>query len=374
MHEKPLRILQVIGIMNRGGAETMIMNLYRNIDREKVQFDFVENSTEHAAFDDEIQSLGGRIYRCPHYTGKNHFQYVKWWNDFFKEHAGEYSIVHGHIGSTAAFYLAAAKRYGLFTIAHSHNTKGALTARGMLYRIMTYPTRHIADYFFACSEQAGIDRFGRRITRNTKRYKILNNAIDTSVFSFDFETKKAVRLSLGVLEDDFVVGHVGRFMGQKNHTFLIDIFYEIHKRDPKAKLLLVGDGPLREQIQQKVKKLSLEESVIFTGIRSDVSELMQAMDVFLFPSIFEGLPVTLVEAQSSGLPCIISNSIPKDTVIVQDLIIERRLDETPEEWAASVLSCRNKERTDRVEDIKNRGFDISETSGWMEAFYLDKAR
>ena len=167
----PIRVLHVIGIMNRGGAETMIMNLYRQIDREKVQFDFVEHSIEAAAYDEEIQRLGGRIFRCPHYTGKNHLAYVKWWNGFFEKHTGEYRIVHGHIGSTAAIYLSIAKKHGLFTVAHSHNSNGPLNPRELLYRILSYRTRFVADFFFACSKQAGEDRFGKRVTNDTKKYK-----------------------------------------------------------------------------------------------------------------------------------------------------------------------------------------------------------
>ncbi len=152
MEHEPIRILHVIGIMNRGGAETMIMNLYRNIDRNKVQFDFVENSSEPAAFDEEILSLGGKIYRCPHYNGKNHFAYVKWWNTFFQKHPGEYPIVHGHLGSTAAIYLSVAKKHGAYTIAHSHSA-GSGSA---MYRMFAYPTRYIAAKLFGCSKDAGL--------------------------------------------------------------------------------------------------------------------------------------------------------------------------------------------------------------------------
>lgn len=180
---EPIRVLHVIGIMNRGGAETMIMNLYRNIDRSKVQFDFVENSYESAVFDEEILSLGGRIYRCPHYNGKNHFTYVKWWNDFFKSHPSEYPIVHGHVGSTAAIYLSIAKKYGAYAIAHSHNSGGDRGIKTLLYKALSYNTRNVADYFFACSTPAGIDRFGKGIV-NSSRYSLLNNAIEIGDFSY----------------------------------------------------------------------------------------------------------------------------------------------------------------------------------------------
>ena len=163
----PIRVLQVIGIMNRGGAETMIMNLYRNIDRQIVQFDFVENENDGAFFDEEIRNLGGQIYHCPRFTGKNYFTYRKWWKEFFDNHH-EYKIVHGHIGSTAAIYLKEAKNHGIVTIAHSHNIDGK-NRKQFFYNILSYPTRNIADYLFMCSKQAGIDRYGKENALDSKR-------------------------------------------------------------------------------------------------------------------------------------------------------------------------------------------------------------
>lgn len=372
--KKSIRVLQVIGHMNRGGAETMIMNLYRNVDRNRVQFDFVEHSRETAAFDDEILSLGGKIYRCPRYIGKNHLAYAKWWKDFFDKHAGEYWIVHGHIGSTASIYLGIAKYYGLFTIAHSHNTDGAFSIYAVLYKLLSYRTRSIADFFFACSVQAGIDRFGVRITKQKDRYRVLNNAIDTTAFAFNGMVRKQMRDGLSLTNGDYVLGHVGRFMEQKKHGFIIDVFSEIVKREPNAKLLLVGDGPLRKQIEDKATVLGLEDRVVFTGIRSDVAELMQAMDVLVFPSKNEGLPVTLVEAQTSGLPCVISDSIPRDAVITKNLVTTLSLQDSPTKWAEHVLSRKQEIRYDHSEEVKAAGFDIHETAKWLEEFYLDKAK
>lgn len=202
-----IRVLQVIGSMNRGGAEAMIMNLYRNIDQTKVQFDFVENTDKPAAFDEEILSLGGRIFRCPHYNGKNHIQYVNWWNDFFHDHAGEYGVVHGHLGSTAAIYLKAAKKHGIFTIAHSHNARTTIDLRGLLYSAYSYPVRFIADQFFTCSRAAGISRYGKKIGGSANRCISLNNAIETAAFAFDPDVRRTVRQELD-LTDQFLIGHV----------------------------------------------------------------------------------------------------------------------------------------------------------------------
>lgn len=373
-NEEPIRVLQVTGVMNRGGAETMIMNLYRHMDRERVQFDFVENSLVPGVFDEEIRSLGGRIYYCPHYNGKNHFAYQKWWEHFWNEHAAEYRVVHGHIGSTAAFYLAAAKKHGVYTIAHSHGADSTNVLRQSLYSILSFPTRRIADYFFACSEQAGIDRFGKKVAAQSDRYRILNNAVDTTLFGFEEKKRMKKREELSLSDGEYVLGHVGRFTEEKNHEFLLDIFAECVKRDPSAKLLLIGDGPLRQEMEEKAERLRVADRVQFLGVRSDVSELMQAMDLLLFPSKNEGLPVTLVEAQTAGLPCVISDSIPKDCILCGDLVTAFSLSEPAAEWAMQVLSRREENRRDHSHEVAAAGFDITETSKWLEGFYLDKAK
>ncbi len=373
MTKKPIRVLQVIGVMNRGGAETMIMNLYRHIDREKVQFDFVENAGEKAAYDEEIRQLGGRIFRCPRFRGINLADYKKWWQRFFDEHAREYRIVHGHIGSTASFYLQEAKKHGLVAVAHSHNTNGPLSVSSLLYRALSQTTRSIADYFFGCSIQAGIDRYGAEIVRNGDRFLILNNAVDTAQFAYDTAARTQSRAALNYRETDFVIGHAGRFMEQKNHAYLLDIFLEISRLAPDARLLLVGDGPLREKTRQKAETLGIVDKVTFTGVRADVAELMQAMDVLLFPSKNEGLPVTLVEAQTSGLPCVISDRIPGDSILCDDLVTVCSLEESPAFWARKVLETKNTERRDHSREVNAAGFDINETAKWLEAFYLEKA-
>ena len=364
--DKPIRVLHVIGIMNRGGAETMIMNLYRNIDRNKVQFDFVENSSEPAAFDEEILSLGGKIYRCPHYNGKNHFAYVKWWNTFFQKHSGEYPIIHGHLGSTAAIYLSVAKKHGVYTIAHSHSA-GSGSA---MYRMFAYPTRYIADKFFACSKDAGISRYGKTVGNDSIRCQVLNNAIDARRFSFNQETRKQVRSELHIAENAIVIGHVGRFVEAKNHLFLIDVFADVRKRDPNAVLLLIGDGERRAEIQAAIAEKHLDDAVILTGVRSNVWDFYQAMDVFVFPSVYEGLPVSLVEAQAAGLPCCVSSNVPKDSAIT-DLVQFISLEDRSEKWAEIALRSVKTSRPDMLSEIQNAGFDVISTANWLENFYLN---
>lgn len=368
-----IRVLHVIGIMDRGGAEAMIMNLYRNIDRNKVQFDFVENSSEPAAFDEEILALGGKIYRCPHYNGKNHFSYLKWWNSFFQEHTGEYPIVHGHLGSTAAIYLSIAKKHNAYTIAHSHNTNAQRSMGQLIYNIFSYPTRHIADHFFACSFAAGKDRFGKKIGENPQKCQVFPNAIDSRKFVYNSDTRTTVRKKLGVDEDTILIGNVGRFAQQKNHCFLIDIFVELKKQSENAKLLLVGDGVLRAQIEKKIDENNLQNAVILTGVQADVTPFYQAMDLFLFPSLYEGLPVSVVEAQAAGLPCLLSEDVPADTAITELVQFLPRKESTIQ-WAQKALSMvRYANRTDTNAEIKKAGFDIVATAQWLENFYCEVA-
>lgn len=367
---KPIRVLHVIGIMNRGGAETMIMNLYRHIDRSKVQFDFVENSSEPAVFDEEILSLGGRIFRCPHYNGKNHFTYVKWWNDFFKAHPKEYPIVHGHLGSTASIYLSVAKKYGAYAIAHSHSSGTDHSLHANLYQIMSYNTRNVADYFFACSEAAGKERFGSKVVSGD-HYAVLNNAIDVNRFSYNPSVRNAVRDELGIGQIQLVVGHIGRYTKEKNHEFILKIFSELKKMDSNARLLMVGDGTLRTHIMQMAEQASLSSDVIFTGVRSDVERLVQAMDVFVLPSLYEGLPVTMVEAQAAGLPCIISDKVPPECILTEGLVDVMPLSASPGAWAEKILAKRAIPRTDRRAEVAAHGFDITTEAVKLQEFYLN---
>lgn len=361
---KPIRILHVIGIMNRGGAETMIMNLYRNIDRSKVQFDFVENEGDTADFDEEILSLGGNIFHCPRYVGKNHLTYCRWWRDFFASHKGVYSVVHGHIGSTAAIYLSIAKRHGAYTIAHSHSA-GFGSA---MYRVFSYPTRYVADHFFACSRDAGISRYGKKVGSDTNRCQLLNNAIDTNKFMFNTGVRCKTREELGIKKDTLVIGHVGRFVEAKNHLFLIEVFAQIHSRTPDSVLLLLGDGFLRPQIEAAIAENHLDNAVIMTGVKSDVWNYYQAMDVFVFPSIYEGLPVSLVEAQTAGLPCCVSDAVPRESAIT-NLVQFRSLQDTAMQWADWVAEQAQLPRVDMRKTICAAGYDIVSTTKWLEDFY-----
>lgn len=360
-----IRVLHVIGIMNRGGAEAMIMNLYRNIDRDRVQFDFVENSPEKGVYEDEIHSLGGRIFHCPKFKG-NVFSYMKWWDEFFKKHAGEYDYIHGHIGSTAAMYLSSARKHGIKTIAHSHSTyTKSFHLKQFQYQILSWPTRLIADYFFACSEEAGISRYGKAV-----KCHVVRNAIDTGLFLYSSKKRDLKRVELGIDNNVRVFGHVGRFTGEKNHTFILKIFKIISEKE-NASLIFAGDGPLRKEMEEEAVRLGIAEQVKFLGVREDIFELMQCMDVMIFPSLYEGLPVTLVEAQCSGLRCLISDRISDECVLTDDLITYMSLDESCEEWAKKAISICDYERHSYEDVITKAGYDIKENARWLQDFYLN---
>lgn len=366
--KKPIRVLNVLGILDRGGAETMIMNLYRNIDRSKIQFDFVVHTKDTGDYDEEVKSLGGKIYCMPTYNGLNHTHYKKAWHNFFKEHT-EYQIVHGHVRSTAALYLKIAKEHDRVAIAHSHNTSSGKGLSAYVKNIMQYQIRNIADYLFACSELAGNWLFGEN-SCNKDNFFLFQNAISAEKFIYDEEVRHHKRKEFK-LEGKFVIGNVARFHPQKNHTFLIDVFKKVHEKNKNAVLMLVGQGELEQEIRKKVADLDLTDSVVFTGVRSDIPDLLQAMDVFVFPSLFEGLGIVAVEAQAAGLKCIIADTIPKEAYVT-DLIDSLSLQESVDTWAEKVIDSYPYERRNTFKEIYDSGYEIKETSKWLEKFYLEK--
>lgn len=368
--DAPIRILQVVGSMNYGGIQSYIMNLYRNIDNSKVQFDFIVHTDEEQAFDNEIKSLGGKIFNCPKYTGKNHFQYKAWWKVFFREHA-DYCIIHGHVRSTAGVYLKIANQFNLVTISHSHSTSSGKGLKSIVKNVMQFPIRYRAEYLFSCSKSAGIWLFGNKACESEKFY-IMNNSIKAEEFTFN-EFIRHEKIQEFNLEDKFVLGHVGRFTREKNHLGLINIFKEVHNQKGNSVLLIVGDGELRPMLEEKVEKLGLKDSVIFTGFRSDISDIMQAMDIFVFPSLWEGLGIVVIEAEAAGLRCIVADTVPEE-IYITDLVETVSLNETPETWANKIIDYDDGyERKNMLEDIIKHRYDIKENAKWVENFYLKVA-
>lgn len=350
---EPVRVLQVVTIMNRAGLETMLMNYYRHIDRTKVQFDFLVHRAEKGHYDDEILSLGGKIHRFDPITLRSMVGYSKKMKNFLQEHP-EYSVVHSHIDALSVFPLSGAKRAGVAKrIAHSHNSNFDKDAKIVIRYALKSFIRFYATDIMGCSKAAIRFMFGRRV----KDYTVINNAIDVDKFTYNETVRKEMRKKLG-LDGKFVLGHVGRFSYQKNHEFLIDVFNEVNARNPESVLMLVGAGEGEQAIKNKVKDLKLEDKVLFLGLRTDIPDLMQAMDVFVMPSRFEGLPVVSIEAQASGLPCVFSDVVTKDLNIT-GLCEFVSLDSNTDAWVGRINRTRGVARNDTSKLIKKAGYSVA---------------
>lgn len=370
----PIRVLQVIGSMNLGGAEAMIMNLYRKMDRDKVQFDFLLQTSDKSVYEEEIESLGGKIYRIKKFKGRDPIRYYRNCCCFFQEHP-EISVVHGHIGSSAAIYLSAAKKYGCYTIAHSHNALGIKSLRDFLFFLWSYPTRRIADQLFGCSTEAGIARYGKKAVAS-ERYRNFNNGIDITRFTFSEERRDKIRNEFNIA-NKMVIGTVGRLTTQKNPKKIFEIFRNIVLNAEDVVCLWVGTGEMWDQFHTKVLAEGLSEKIIMTGPRTDVPDILQAFDVFLFPSFWEGLPVSVIEAQAAGLPCILSDSISKE-VGVSNLVQWMNINDHSKAWAEKCLSAaklvEEQGRACPVREIQESGYDINFTSAWLQDLYLAKGK
>lgn len=363
--EAPIRILQVVTYMGRGGLETMLMNYYRHMDREKIQFDFLVHRDFEADYDREILSLGGRIFRVSRlvpWSGR----YRQELRDFFRQHP-EYKIVHVHQDCLSAVALQCAKESGVpVRIAHSHSSSAV---KNLKYPIKQYYMKKIPVYatdLLACGRCAGDWMF------SGMPYEVVPNAIDVSGYSFSQSMAAQKRRELG-LDSQLVIGHVGNFTPAKNHSFLLEVFRQALCMEPSAKLLLVGGGDGMQSAREKAQAMGIADHVIFTGVRSDVPQLMQAMDVFVFPSLYEGLPVTMVEAQAAGLPCVISDRVPGECVVTKGLVTVKKLTDDPGEWAAHILSQAKTPRKDHTAEIRGAGYDIGAAAKNLEMFYLAKS-
>lgn len=364
-----MRILHVIGAMDRGGAETTVMNLYRAVDRAVVQFDFLVHEERACDFDEEIGDLGGRLYRVPRFTGVNLPRYARLCREVLGAHP-EHRVVHGHIGSSAAVYLSEAKRAGRFAIAHSHAQFFLPGLAGLAFRAVSWPTRYVADYFFACSPEAGRDRFGRRVVEGD-RFSVLNGGIDLGLYACGDSERQHAKRAFGV-EGRPVFGHVGRLAPEKNHAFLLDVFARVREELPDAVLLLAGRGPLEDDLRAQVRALGLDGAVEFLGVREDVPEVLRALDVFLLPSVKEGLALVAVEAQAVGLPCVLSTGVPS-LARITDRAIRMPLESGAAAWAQRAVelwrAVPQSGWTDCVADVRAAGFDVRQTAAWLTDFY-----
>lgn len=364
---EPIRILHEIAKLDAGGVEALLMNIYRNLDRTRVQFDFLVHR-EDGFYEEEVYRLGGRIYRAEPFNPIKHRSYIKSMDTFFKCHP-EYKILHAH--SDLNFWpLMIAKHNGVKTrIAHSHNVK---TNWNLKLLFMYYQKMRINNYSthkFACSMQAAQWAFGKNITK--EEVTIVKNGIMVDKFRKNDEVRKKYRKQLGI-ENKFVVGHVGRMVPQKNHEFLIDVFSALCKKKGNSHLILIGDGPLMNTIKKKIIKLGLSNKVTLLGLRTDVDQIVQAMDIFLFPSIFEGLGIVALEAQAANIPIICSEFVPSD-VDVTEYIKHYSLRQSPNNWAEEIIDFQKKAFSQNGADaIKKAGFDIIEVTRNIQEFYLQQ--
>lgn len=361
---EPIRVLQVVPNMQQGGLENFIMNIYRNIDREKVQFDFLVHYQKKQFFDDEIEKLGGKIYRFSLRDDNNIIKYIREINKFYREH-NEYKVIHCHMSSIGFINFFIAKKNGIkVRIAHSHNSSTDKTIKGRIKRLMMLPYKYVSTLNYACSNDAGKYLYGN------KEYTIIPNAIDTYKFKFNQDKRKEYRKKLNIDDRQFVIGHIGRFNIQKNHRFIIKVFNEYLKINKEAILLLIGDGELLKEIKSLCKKLNIEKNVIFIKNVKNIYDYYNIMDLFMLPSFFEGLPVVGIEAQTNGLHCLFSDNITEEAK-VSDKVEYLELDCNV--WVEKIIENAKINQVDRINSYKkilNSNFEITKLAREMEKNYM----
>lgn len=348
-----IRMLHITASMSPSGIGNFIMNAYRHVDRSKVQFDFVVCEHREVSFDEEIRGLGGRVFYVP----RKSVSPVRNFNGIRRiVRDGHYRFVFRHTDvSTVALDLLAAKLGGASErIAHSHSTSAKKIWIHKLFRPFL---NAVCTQRFACSVQAGIWMYGNRYARGKKQFRVILNGIAIEAFRYDDRMRIKVREEFGFGEETVVIGHVGNYMPVKNHAWMITVLAALVKQGRNAALLLVGDGALRAQMEEQIRTLGLEAHVRLTGVRNEIPALLQAMDVFLFPSFYEGMPIALVEAQAAGLPCVVSDVITDDACITEQ-VKKISLSERADTWADAVWEAGQEERRDNTETIAEAGFDV----------------
>lgn len=352
--------------MNLGGIQTLLMTLYRNIDRSKVQFDFVCEVDEECIFNEEIRKLGGIIYYVPKLSSKNIFVYYHYWLKFFEEHP-EYSLIHGHVRSSAVFYLLAAKRHKIKSIIHSHSQFRNHTISGYIKEALQYPIRLLADYTMACSVEAARYLFGEKVSKTTY---ILGNFINVEKFLFDGKRRNEVRKEL-LLNDQMVIGTVGRVVEEKNPFFVIDIASELVKKDIQFKFLWVGDGYLIEEVRARLREEKLDDYFILVGSKENVADYLFAMDVFILCSKSEGFGISAIESQASGLPTLLSEVIPSE-VALTPLAKRLSIDDGAKPWGDAICGCTILEnRKQHFNAIAESEFNVTVACAKISIFYRD---
>lgn len=367
-----VKILHILHSMNRGGAENAIMNYYRHIDRGKVQFDFLLTEQNKCQFEDEIYSLGGKIYRVPLLRIANPLPYIKAVSTFFNEHP-EYQIVHSHTSSKSVVPLWIAKKKGIpVRIAHSHGSHSEKGINGWVRDCLKIPLKYVANHYFACGTEAAIWLFGKKY-HNKGKIQILPNIIECKKFIYNAKIREEYRRKLEISDETILLGCTARFCYPKNQTFAVNLLNELHKKNIKSMLILVGDGDERPIIESNISKNELGDYVIFTGVVPNVSDYEQAMDVFLMPSFFEGLPLSLIEAQISGLKCFASTGVPQEADKT-GLVSFIPLDKGPHYWAEQIVDQLPYTRRSYLHEMQEAGYDAETSAKKLQDYYLQLAK
>lgn len=363
-----IKILMVLGNTRRGGTQAFIMNVLRNIDRERFQIDFALNLDFVGGWGPDMRALGSNIYILPVFKVYNWISFKRTWNKFLDEH--HYDIVHGHTTNSAGIYLNVARQKGCKTIAHIHSTgfRGNVVER-LTKRFFSKLTKQYADYWFACSGKAAYLLYGADY-KTYPHYYEMPNAIDVRRFEFNEITRKKIRQELGITANTFLCGHAGTFSVPKNHTFILDVFAEIVKLTPSAKLLLIGEGVLLESMKEKAEHLGVFDRIIFRKNLANVNEHMMAMDLFIFPSLFEGFGMVSLEAQATGLNIIQSDVIPKDTLLT-DCVLPMSLEQSASLWAEKALAMPKRNRVEVNKKIVDTKYNLSRTIELITKLYLE---
>lgn len=365
--KEPIRVLQIIGIVAGGGVEAVIMNYYEHIDRTKVQFDFIVHNDNKIDITQKVEAMGGKVYKVTPYY-KNPIAFMHGIYKVIRDH--HYRIVHSNMNTLSAFSLFAAWGAGApVRILHNHSTSSPGETKRNIMKFMLRPfARLFANHYLACSRLAGEWMYGRKMMDSGKVTSV-NNAIDLKKYAFNPQKRKILRKELG-LADEFVIGHVGRFMFQKNHEFLIDVFAEAYKKNPHMALLLVGDGPLRPAMEEKVRKLGLTGHVKFLGLRNNVQDFYHVMDLFILPSHYEGLPVVGVEAQANGLLCLFSTKVTKETRLTHSAQF-LDLEAGASMWAEGIISLKCERNKKAGDELRQAGFEINKETEKLVKFYIE---
>ena len=363
-HGKKITILHVLTKMDRAGTETMLMNIFRHIDKNKFSFIFAVSSNEVGAYDKEILESQGKIVHYPRYKIINHFKYKKWWNTYLSQH--EINIIHGHIGSTAAIYLKIAKKFNIVTIAHSHSANNTITLKSIMYRLYSYRTRYISDYFLGCSTEALIKRYGKKVACDHTRSHLLKNAIDLNNYHPSKKLIDSTKRQLN-LNSPLVIGTIGRLSDEKNPFFIIEILRALKHQNIDYEFIWVGDGVLKEALKEKIIDYNLTDNVKMLGSRDDVPAILSVLDIFILPSKYEGIPVVGIEAQAIGVPIICGLNISKD-LRINNNIMYLSIDD-PQKWAEEIVKQKGSFDKNCKDNIKKSGYDIEDTTKKLSRFY-----